>query len=145
MTKKSNEEKFNELKSRYVKNFKRTNNKKVTVVYENGFVVIESDLGSWKVRISEFEKMLINIENRPNYSPAKPYAKEIFEQFILPINVDKEDDGQALIATIDNTPEEESGEAGLFVRLQSWDSKKEHTDFNKFFGRKIRVTIETID
>jgi hypothetical protein len=34
---------------------------------------------------------------------------------------------------------------GLFVRVCSWDEDEQHTDFNKFVGRKVKITIETID
>jgi len=34
---------------------------------------------------------------------------------------------------------------GMFVRVCSWDENKNHEDFKKFVGRRIKITIETID
>lgn len=57
-------------------------------------------------------------------------------------DVSVEDGGQALVSDPFNSDKEVDG---MFVRIQSWDEKKKHEDFKKFQGRKIRVTIETID
>ena len=65
-----------------------------------------------------------------------------FSGKITPQHVDSEDGGKALICTFVDKPDEP---AGLFVRVQSWDESKEHTDFNKLIGRKVRVTVEILD
>lgn len=57
-------------------------------------------------------------------------------------DVSVEDSGQALVGDPFSAS---SGDDGMFVRIQSWDSKKKHVDFKKFQGKRIRVTIETID
>lgn len=65
--------------------------------------------------------------------PAKPNQTD---------NLQVEDGGQAIIATIGgNGPEER----GVFVRIQSWDETREHAEMNKLLGKKIKVTIETIE
>ncbi len=56
-------------------------------------------------------------------------------------DVSVEDGGQAMVSD----PFSTNGDNGMFVRIQSWDEKKKHEDFKKFQGRKIRVTIETVD
>jgi hypothetical protein len=60
-----------------------------------------------------------------------------------------EDSGYAqimdIVPDIDNMECPDDNDNGLFVRLQSWDETKQHIDFNKFIGKKIKVTIETID
>ncbi|AFU88274.1 hypothetical protein CcrColossus_gp404 [Caulobacter phage CcrColossus] len=54
----------------------------------------------------------------------------------------KEDGGMALIAEgFEHNPHEPNG---MFVRLQSWDEKKEHITFNQFVGKKVRVTVEVV-
>jgi len=60
---------------------------------------------------------------------------------ILPSEVIKEDIGQALIVDAAQNDEEN----GMFIRIQSWDENKEHTEFNSFVGRKVKITIETIN
>lgn len=56
--------------------------------------------------------------------------------------IDKEDGEMALIFTASNAPDEDNG---MYVRIISWDENKKHTEFNSFVGRKIKITIETID
>jgi hypothetical protein len=68
-------------------------------------------------------------------------AKLQFVEIITASNVDTEDSGAAKIVTL--VPEDQNSE--LFVRLQSWDTTKDHRDFNQFIGRPVKVTIETID
>lgn len=64
-----------------------------------------------------------------------------FTQDWSQIDLDKEDGGMALIYSL--TPEDIPD---IFVRLQSWDEEKKHSIFNEcFLGRKIKVTIETVD
>lgn len=148
---KTAKEKFEELKDRYVSNYKRTNapNSDAFVSYENGFVILKAKMpigsGTHKHRISEFEKMTLTLESRPDYTPTKLRAQKVIEGTIDKSNTDKEDGGQALITTMDfrDTPEDEDN--GMFVRIQSWDENCKHEEFKKFEGRKIRITIETID
>jgi hypothetical protein len=140
--------KFDELKDRYISNFKRTNSKNcdVTLSYEDGFVIIKVKTslssGKHKHRISEFEKMTLTLEGRPDYSERKSSEKKVFEKKLNTEEMTKEDGGQAMIFTISEPFEEENG---MFVRIQSWDENKEHKELKKFEGRKVRITIETID
>jgi len=62
--------------------------------------------------------------------------------FLDPIEVRKEDGGQALIFEMSEDMESESG---IYIKIVSWDEEKNHTEFNSFIGRKIKITIETID
>jgi len=55
-----------------------------------------------------------------------------------PVSV--QDGGQAMIAELGTGREE-----GLFVRLQSWDSRGEHAELASMMGRRISVTIEVMD
>jgi len=66
----------------------------------------------------------------------------IFEQKIKERDVEVEDGGSAKIVCVDGAMQEDNG---MFVKLQSWDEELKHTDFNKFVGRKVRITVETID
>lgn len=65
-------------------------------------------------------------------------AKLIFEDRIS--QVDVEDSGCARIAVLDP---DDYGQ--LFVKLQSWDEECNHPEFNEFYGKRVRVTIETLD
>lgn len=58
----------------------------------------------------------------------------------------REDSGQAVIAEpiVIDTPSSDE-ENGLMVRLTSWDVNSKHVDMNKLIGKKIKITIETID
>lgn len=78
--------------------------------------------------------------------------KLIFEELISKVEVDKQDSGQALIYTFngikepyDESEEMNGCEAGVFVRFQSWDTSKQHETFNKFIGKKVKVTIEVVE
>lgn len=61
-----------------------------------------------------------------------------------------EDGGSAIILTVYDseftTSEEENG---MFVRIQSWDERKDpsvkHEEIRQFANKKIRITIETIE
>lgn len=75
-----------------------------------------------------------------------------FEEIIQTQEVDKQDSGQALIYTFNGTKEsydeseEMNGcEAGVFVRFQSWDTSKKHEIFNKYIGKKVKITIEVVE
>lgn len=72
--------------------------------------------------------------------------KKIFEQILHPETVETEDGGCAKIATFGwSIDEPEDSETGILVRLQSWDKSKEHKDFKKFEGKRVKITIETIE
>lgn len=55
-----------------------------------------------------------------------------------------EDGGMAKIFTAEDENSKEN-DNGMFVAIKSWDDSKTHPEFNQFVGRKIRITIETID
>lgn len=64
----------------------------------------------------------------------------------LSMDVDVEDGGQAIIGVahfdIDGN---EGNDNGVYARIVSWDTTKEHKDMAKLLGRKVKVTIETLD
>ena len=66
----------------------------------------------------------------------------IIEGQIFRNDVETEDGGQAKIVGLEQNAEDENG---MFVKIQSWDEEKKHEEFNKFVGRKVKITIETID
>jgi hypothetical protein len=68
--------------------------------------------------------------------------KHIIEGQIFRADVQTEDGGQAKIVTLAQHPEDENG---MFVKIQSWDETLKHEEFEKFVGRKVKVTIEAID
>lgn len=70
--------------------------------------------------------------------------KFVINDIVNPITVDVEDGGQAKIFHADGIDTDES-ENGVFVRIQSWDENCIHANFNKLLGRKIKITIETVD
>jgi hypothetical protein len=51
-----------------------------------------------------------------------------------------DDCGQAVITEIISDDSEPA-----FFRFQSWDPDKNHETINNFIGRKVRITIETLD
>ncbi len=56
------------------------------------------------------------------------------------LEFDYEDGRMAMIGEISEiTPGNE------FFRVQSWDETKRHSGLIPFIGRKIRITLETID
>lgn len=67
--------------------------------------------------------------------------KYIIKCYFDPEEIEVEDGGQAKIFAADNPTMEDNG---MYVRLISWDEHKLHTDFNKFVGKKIRITIEEL-
>ena len=58
------------------------------------------------------------------------------------VEIKEEDGGQAMIATIEDERVDE-----FFVRLQSWseESPRRHTVMRSLAGKRVRVTVETID
>lgn len=67
-----------------------------------------------------------------------------FIQKIEPPFIDTEDGGCAIICQVERKREKEEDPC-MFVRLQSWDDSKKHVEIKKFIGRKVKITIETID
>lgn len=41
-----------------------------------------------------------------------------------------------------NNPDEDNG---MFIKICSWNNNAKHKEFDKFIGKKVKVTIETID
>lgn len=148
MKRKTATERFEAIKQGYIDNFKRVNNRNtVDATYKNGFVTIysEGQLSANRYRLPAFEKMAEVLASRPDYVAPKLKVKKVFQGEINTNNTDIEDRGQALITTIDSDGTNEEENNGMFVRIQSWDENKQHEEFKKFEGRKIRITIETID
>lgn len=50
-----------------------------------------------------------------------------------------EDGGMAKYGDIDPIEEE------IFFRIQSWDETKKHLILSPFIGKRVRVTLETIE
>lgn len=71
----------------------------------------------------------------------------ILEGPLLPEQIDTEDGGQAVIVHHENDLRDQTDD-GLFVRIQSWDSTREHTEITHLLkaatGKRIRVTIEVV-
>lgn len=40
---------------------------------------------------------------------------------------------------------DENSDNGIYIKLCSWDETLEHKDFDKFIGKKVKITIEEID
>lgn len=66
------------------------------------------------------------------------------------INFEDGGDGAIMYSAVD-TPMEIGGDGAFFVRFQSWDDRTnvaaadKHQLFRSLMGRRVRVTIETID
>jgi hypothetical protein len=54
--------------------------------------------------------------------------------------VEVQDGGQAQLVEFANT-----SETGLFVRLQSWDDQREHTEMALLLNKRVRVTVEVLE
>lgn len=67
-------------------------------------------------------------------------ARKVFEDVVA---FDKEDGGMGWIAEI--LTEEPPCDHSMYVRIHSYDEGKNHLEAQKFQGRRVRVTIETID
>jgi len=57
---------------------------------------------------------------------------------------DIEDGGAAIIICAQEV-EQTTEDAGMFVRIQSWDEEAMHDDLRKFNGKRLRVTVEAIE
>jgi hypothetical protein len=74
-----------------------------------------------------------------------PKAKKVIEVKITKSHVDLEDSGCAKIVHCNDIFEENQDE-GMFVRLHSWsNTPRVHPELDQFIGRKVRITVETID
>lgn len=51
----------------------------------------------------------------------------------------REDGGMALIAEFGG-----DGEAGMFVRLHSWDKTRNHSEAIRLAGKHVRITVEVV-
>ena len=56
------------------------------------------------------------------------------------VDTTEEDSGQAMIAQIEDERVDE-----FFVRLQSWSEERRHIVMRHLAGKRVRVTVETID
>jgi hypothetical protein len=65
--------------------------------------------------------------------------KWIVEKTIQPEDIETEDNGAARIVEISHD------DSDLFVRIQSWDALKTHTEHRQLEGKRVRITIETLD
>jgi len=57
------------------------------------------------------------------------------------VAITEEDGGQAIIAAI----EDDGAAPEFFVRLQSWSEARRHIVIRSLAGKRVRVTVETID
>lgn len=74
--------------------------------------------------------------------------KIVIEDEIKPAAISTEDSGCAKIWTSSAYPPEDKvlDDPGVFFRFQSWDEKgKTHDLFSQFIGKKVRITIESLD
>lgn len=67
---------------------------------------------------------------------------KVFEMVVDPSEVSVEDSGMAKFFEIEEKPYAMNG---MFVKVISWDESLAHTDFNEFIGKKVKITIETIE
>ena len=63
------------------------------------------------------------------------------DQTIRDDEFDVEDGGCAVICDFGG----DDVVANMFVRVQSWDDDKQHEQFKKMIGHKVRVTVEILD
>lgn len=72
-------------------------------------------------------------------------SEEKFKKTIQSVfdGIDTEDGGCAKIVTI--VDEADDSEDGLYIRVISWSKSKEHPEFDKLIGKKVKITIEEID
>jgi hypothetical protein len=62
-----------------------------------------------------------------------------------------EDSGEAVVMYVSlDEPKEHGGDGYFFIRLHSWDERavpvaEKHRFFRSLMGRRVRITIETID
>ena len=74
--------------------------------------------------------------------------KIVIEDEIRPLCVDTQDNDCAKVWTSSAYPPEEGvlDTPGVFFRFQSWDEAgKTHDLFSQFVGKKVRITLESLD
>lgn len=74
-------------------------------------------------------------------------ARVVFESDMTPGEVKREDSGCAMIWECSDVvdPSDANRDAGMFVRLQSWDDDIKHALFKQFVGHRVRITVEVSD
>jgi len=77
----------------------------------------------------------------------KQEVKLKFEETIQGVMVDSEDNNEVKLTDVSTSTDKNRKDAdgGLFIRLISNCPDESHYDINSLIGRKIRITIETID
>lgn len=70
----------------------------------------------------------------------KPHVYQVEGTLALSV----EDRGMAVIAEFEENRLLDS-DPQMFVRLQSWDDKKEHPLINSLKGHRVRVTVEIVE
>lgn len=56
--------------------------------------------------------------------------------------ISTQDGGQAMIIEFSGGG---AGDDGVFVRVHSWDSTRQHDLLDSLRGRRVRVTVEIVD
>lgn len=69
-------------------------------------------------------------------------VKIVIEQDLPFSDMEEQDGDQFRSHFVSHLPDEDNG---LYIKICSWDETKQHTVFNQFTDRKVKVTIETID
>jgi len=69
-------------------------------------------------------------------------SKIVFEQ-LFSKDVQIDEGGKALISNV-NEGKIDGEDTNVYLAIISFDENKEHKDFNKFTGKKVKITIETI-
>jgi hypothetical protein len=76
--------------------------------------------------------------------------KIAIEDEMRPEHVDREDGGRAMIwASASYPPETDATsdtEPGVYFKFHSWDDEsRNHDIFKQFVGKRVRITIESLD
>lgn len=117
------------------------------------FALTEEDIrgdDAWAARVAQFLMNSFKPYNaRPVYSAV--YQVPPTDDIGVGSHVHREDGGQALVFS-DSPVEEYKGDGHFFVSLHSWHDRPatfkgdlDHPIMRSLMGRKIRVTIETLD
>ena len=73
-------------------------------------------------------------------NPDTSYSKKVVLEDVVSI-VDVDDGGRAMVASIEG----DDPNSGFFVELRSWSEILDHGTIKSLLGRKVRVTVETIE
>lgn len=69
-----------------------------------------------------------------------------WQQIMKPIDIAVEDGGMAKIwQPTENEDPKQPDDAGVFVRLQSYDENGAHELFNNLMGKLVRITVEIVE